>query len=151
MKKLFFVILLLVVFVQQNIFAQSTKNISVKTITGFELDDNSDLYNNKTIRLHAYYEADRFFNKNLRYADNESEGAFSPSKLKQLEEYIGSNENYYSRKVSIYGTGTKIVIRIPFTILKQVPNIGYIGYIYITGKWLSEYNVLMVNSISRVN
>jgi hypothetical protein len=68
-----------------------------------------------------------------------------------LEEYIGSNENYYSRKVSIYGTGTKIVIRIPFTILKQVPNIGYIGYIYITGKWLSEYNVLMVNSISRVN
>ena len=81
--------------------------------------------------------------------NNETEGQFSPRQLIDLEDIIGSNNYYYSRKVQLYGALDYIKIRIPFTILNQIPNIDSLGYVYVTGKWNSQYNVLIVTNITR--
>jgi hypothetical protein len=124
---------------------------STKTISGFELVDNSESYNGKKIRLYAIYESRYNFDKKLRsdVNNNETESQFSPRQLINLEDIIGSNNDYYSRKVQLYGALDYIKIRIPFAILNKIPNVDSLGYVYVTGKWNSEYNVLIVTNITR--
>ena len=152
MKKIILLFTLLS-FTFQFSHAQNKKGGSktTKTISGFELVDNSESYNGKKIRLYAIYESNKNFDKKLRsnVDNNETEGQFSPRQLIDLEDIIGSNNYYYSRKVQLYGALDYIKIRIPFTILNQIPNIDSLGYVYVTGKWNSQYNVLIVTNITR--
>lgn len=152
MKKII-LLLTLLSFTFQFSQAQNKKGGSniTKTISGFELVDNSESYDGKKIRLYVIYESNKNFDKKLRsnVNNNETEGQFTPRQLIDLEDIIGSNNDYYSRKVQLYGALDYIKIRIPFTILNQIPNVDSLGYVYVTGKWNSMYNVLIVTNITR--
>lgn len=133
--------------------AQTKNKVSnaTKTISGYDLVDFSESYDGKKIRLYVIYESSKNYRKKLRsdVNSNETEGGFSPTRLKELEHIIGSNNDYYSRKVQLYGALDYIIIRIPFSILNQIPNVDALGYVYVTGKWNSQNNVLIVSGISR--
>jgi hypothetical protein len=133
--------------------AQNKKEVSntIKTISGYSLVDYPESYDGKNIRIYVIYESSKNFDKKLRSEvySNETEGQFSPTKLRELENIIGSNNDYYSRKVQLYGALDYIKIRIPFSILNQIPNVDELGYIYVTGKWNSQNKVLIATGITR--
>jgi hypothetical protein len=152
MKK-FILLFTLLSFLFQFSNAQNKKGVSttIKTISGYDLVDYPESYDGKNIGIYVIYEARKNFDRKLRSAvySNETEGEFSPTQLRKLENIIGSNNDYYSREVALYEALDFIKIRIPFSILNQIPNVDALGYLYVTGKWNSQNKVLIVTGITR--
>ena len=153
MKKIILLVIMLT-FTFQFSHGQNKKGASnvTKIVSGEDLDDYSSDYDGKSIKIHAYYESAYNESSKLRPRDKDTEkinSLYNHGITENMKERVGSNDDYYSRAISVYGTGSKIRLRIPFSIAQKIPNIDALGYVYVFGKWDSRSKTLIVKSIIR--